>query len=98
MFQVKTDSGLLEYPIGRSAMFYYGYANQLDFGLREFRSNILPGLGQDERSLRVRWLTTDDTMGPFKRYINKFYRTFGSLPAGNETKLLKDRQSRVSHN
>ena len=87
IFQVKIRTGLITYPAGKSAMFYYGFASPLDTGLQTFRARILPELGKDEETLVVRWLTPPETKDRFKQYLDKFYINFGSLPAGNEIQL-----------
>ncbi|MFQ5651552.1 MAG: hypothetical protein ACE5IY_16575 [bacterium] len=89
LFQLKVQVGLLQYPLGKSAMFYYGYAEHLAYGLEKFRAEILPALEVDEEDLLVRWITPEDTLGRFKNHMDRFCASFGSLPLGNEALLQK---------
>ena len=89
LFQVKMQAGLLIYPTGKSAMFYYGYAENLAQGLNYFRSELLPLLEIDQEQLLARWLTAEDTKVRFQNHLNAFLNSFGSLPSGNEMLLQK---------
>lgn len=89
LFQIKTCEGLLQYPRGRSSMYYYGYAKQLNEDLLRFRNEILKMLEVDEKELRVRWMVAADTVERFQKHLDRFYAQFGSLPMGNELFLRK---------
>ena len=89
LFQVRIREGLINYPRGQSAMFYYGYAGNLERGLIKFRENILPLLEVNEEVLFVRWMPAEDTEACFQNYLNYFLTNFGSMPLGNEMLLRK---------
>ena len=55
LFQIKTREGLLSYPRGKSAMFYYGYSEDLNYGLQKFSRDILPRLKMTPETLFARW-------------------------------------------
>ena len=42
VFQIRILEGLLDYPTGKSTMFYYGYAENLNLNIAEFCTTILP--------------------------------------------------------
>ncbi len=86
LFQLRVAQCLLKYPKGRSAMFYYGYATNLQTGILQFEQNILPQL-QTTSPLLLRWMVTDNTEAVFKKQMHRFQTKFGSLPAGNEVFL-----------
>lgn len=89
LFQIKTCEGLLQYPHGRSSMYYYGYAKQLNEDLLRFRNEILKMLEVDEGELLVRWVVAVDTVERFQKHLDRFHAQFGSLPLGNELFLRK---------
>src|SRR3990172_6338055 len=80
VFQVKIKKGLIDYPTGKSAMFYYGYTNNLNKGLAQFCTEILPVLNIDSDLIVMRWLVVSDTETQFKKYMDLFLTKFGSLP------------------
>ena len=92
LFQVRLKSGLLEYPVGKSAMFYYGYAENLKIGCQQFVDSILPKLGQNAHDLLLRTMPLEAMADRFKPLIQQFARNFGSLPKGNEIylRILED--------
>ena len=92
LFQVKVKGGLLSYPKGKSAMFYYGYTSNLHRGAVNFRSKILPLLEVNEEALLIRWMSVKEVEAKFQLYLNTFYKRFGSLPLGNEMLLKKTNQ------
>jgi len=89
LFQVRVREGLLSYPKGKSAMFYYGYADNLNRGLTKFCKEILPLQEINQELLFVRWMTAEDTTTRFQNYLNSFVTNFGTLPLGNEMLLHK---------
>ena len=89
LFQLKLREGLLVYPQGKSAMFYYGYAENLFRGLKRFRREILPLLEVGEDVLFVRCMAAEDTEARFQNHLNFFQSNFGSIPLGNELLLKK---------
>jgi len=91
LFQVKNKEGLLTYPTGKTAMFYYGYANNLNFGLRLFKQNVLPVLDVQE-TLLARWMEAVDFESRFRRQLEQFASKFGSLPFGNDIYLKSQSQ------
>lgn len=97
LFQVKIRDGLFNYPTGQSAMFYYGYADNLFQGIANFLEQILPALDVDEHDLFVRTMPTETAESKFKQHLNFFHSNFGSLPYGNEL-LLKKMQETASSN
>lgn len=92
LFQVKVKGGLLSYPKGKSAMFYYGYTSNLRRGATNFRSKILPVLEVNEEVLLIRWMSVKEVEAKFQAYLSTFYKRFGSLPLGNEMLIKKTRQ------
>ncbi|MFQ5604993.1 MAG: hypothetical protein ACE5HS_17125 [bacterium] len=96
LFQIKVKDGLVNYPRGKSAMFYYGFAENLSQGLQNFRSRILPLLEVNESVLLIRWLATENTEAQFQNYLNSFFNNFGALPLGNEMQLHKQYQNQQS--
>ncbi|NIR49240.1 hypothetical protein GWO43_12220 [candidate division KSB1 bacterium] len=92
LFQLKVKGGLLTYPDGKSAMFYYGFAGNLNQGLQNFRQKILPLLEVNEEMLYLRWLATEDREARFQNHLNSFHSQFGTLPLGNEMLLQKQSQ------
>ncbi len=92
LFQIKAGGELLAYPTGKSAMVYYGYAEQLAHGLDTFKSDMLPVLELDDKELMVRWMAAEDKEERFKRYLDTFLSNFGSLPVGNEIWLQKSQE------
>lgn len=89
LFQVKVTKGLLIYPQGKSAMFYYGFAESLSGGVRIFRDNVLPLLEAEGEALVIRWMATADFAERFKKHLDTFVEKFGSLPLGNQRHLEK---------
>ncbi len=90
VFQVKILDVLLNYPSGKSAMFYYGYADNIRYGVKKFREEIVPLLHAGDLELMVRWMPVADVEDRFKKQLHFFQTNFGSLPAGNEL-LLKQK-------
>jgi len=82
LFQIKTDNSLLEYPTGKTAMFYYGFGANLKSGLKTFIAQILPKLGPPD-NLLIRWMETQDYKERFEKQLYNFELQFGSLPHGN---------------
>jgi hypothetical protein len=95
LFQVRVREGLLTYPQGRSAMFYYGYARNLRSGLTKFRNDVLPLLEANEKALFVRWMPAEDVEERFQNYLNYFLTNFGTMPLGNEM-LLRQRSKQIT--
>ncbi|MFQ5769490.1 MAG: hypothetical protein ACE5HX_03070 [bacterium] len=93
LFQIKVREGLLTYPQGKSAMFYYGLAVNLSRGLQKFRHEILPLLEINEDALLIRWLLVEDIPTRFQNHLNAFLANFGTMPLGNEMLLHKRNQS-----
>ncbi len=89
LFQIKTREGLLSYPRGKSAMFYYGYSEDLNYGLQKFSRDILPPLKMKAEILFARWMAAEDFEIRFKNQLDLFRSNFGSFPLGNEM-LLKE--------
>jgi hypothetical protein len=89
LFQIKIRDGLLDYPNGKSAMFYYGYANKLSSGLLKFLHEILPRLEVNPEALVIRWTPALDTEARFQKLLNSFVNNFGALPLGNAMQLSK---------
>ena len=87
LFQTKIRAGLLAYPRGKSAMFYYGYSADLNYGLQKFRQDILPGLKMQAETLLARWMAAEDFELRFKNQLDLFRSNFGSFPLGNEMRL-----------
>ncbi len=92
IFQVRVAEGLLSYPKGKSAMFYYGYASNLKNGLAGFVHNVLPLLEVNREVLLVRWMPVPDTEIRFQGYLEAFHAKFGTLPLGNELLLHRRAQ------
>jgi hypothetical protein len=90
LFQVRLAHGLISYPGGKSAMFYYGYAADLRQGIEVFRDKILPRLGRSEAELLVRWLVTKETERKIRSLLGQFVTKFESLPQGNAVQLRHD--------
>ena len=89
IFQVKVCDGLLSYPQGKSAMFYYGYAKILSQGLDYYLQELLPHLEINDDVLLVRWMPTEDTEARFQKQLQVFARSFGALPLGNQMWLAR---------
>ena len=89
LFQIKIREGLLSYPQGKSAMFYYGYSGDLNYGLQKFSQEILPLLKMKAEILFARWLAAEDFEIRFKNQLDFFHSNFGSFPIGNEMLLAK---------
>ena len=89
LFQIKMREGLLSYPRGKSAMFYYGYSEDLNYGLLKFSRDILPPLKMKAETLFARWMAAEDFEIRFKNQLDLFRSNFGSFPLGNEM-LLKE--------
>jgi hypothetical protein len=84
LFQVKVRDGLLNYPNGKSAMFYYGYAKKLSRGLDHYLQEVLPHLEINKEMLLVRWMPAEDTEARFQNQLHAFAKSFGALPLGNQ--------------
>ena len=93
LFQIKIREGLLAYPTGKSAMFYYGYSEDLNYGLVKFRQEILPQLKMQQDILLARWMETENFESQIQRYLHFFQSNFGSLPLGNEMLLQQNNES-----
>ncbi len=87
LFQIKIREGLLSYPQGKTAMFYYGYSEDLNYGLQKFNENILPILKMEPEILVARWMAAEDFEIRFKNQLDFFHSNFGSFPLGNEMLL-----------
>jgi hypothetical protein len=83
LFQVKMSQGLLSYPKGKSAMFYYGYGVNLQAGVTKFIADVLPLLEHAPDELLIRHMPTADFEKKFRLYLEQFSRAFGSMPRGN---------------
>ncbi|MCH8954398.1 hypothetical protein IIA28_03640 [candidate division KSB1 bacterium] len=90
LFQIKTREGLLSYPRGKSAMFYYGYSEDLNYGLQKFSRDILPPLKMTPETLFARWMAAEDFEIRFKNQLDLFRSNFGSFPLGNEMLLQQE--------
>ena len=90
LFQIKTREGLLSYPRGKSAMFYYGYSEDLNYGLQKFSRDILPRLKMTAETLFARWMAAEDFELRFKNQLDLFRSNFGSFPLGNEMLLQQE--------
>lgn len=84
LFQIKMREGLLGYPTGKSAMFYYGYSSDLASGLKKFCKEVLPLFEINANALLVRWMAAEDTEERFRNHLNAFLKNFGTMPLGNE--------------
>lgn len=93
LFQIKIRDGLLKYPSGKSAMFYYGFATNLNRGLLKFLNEILPLLEASTDALVIRWMSAADFEARFQNLLNSFVSTFGALPLGN-ARLLEKKEVR----
>ncbi len=89
LFQIKVREGLLNYPTGKSAMFYYGFAINLNRGLLKFQNEILPLLEISTDALVIRWMSAADFETRFQSLLNSFVSNFGALPLGNAMLLQK---------
>lgn len=87
IFQVKLKRGLLKYPSGRSAMLYYGYAENLQEGGRHFRQRVLPHISYSEDDLLLRYMPAADYAERFRAHLARFCSSFNAMPAGNEIYL-----------
>jgi hypothetical protein len=83
LFQVRVKGELLRYPLGKTAMFYYGYAANLEQGCQLFVGEILPLLAYPADELLLRTMATADVDARFRALLHKFSTSFGSLPKGN---------------
>ncbi len=84
VFQLRIDEGLLDYPTGKSTMFYFGYAENLNRSLDEFNKNILPYLDRTPDKLLLRWLPDPNAKARFEKRMNAFVNKFSCMPFGNE--------------
>lgn len=89
LFQIKISEGLLSYPTCKTAMFYYGYSEDLNYGLQKFSQEILPLLKMQAEILLARWMAAEDFEIRFKKQLDFFRSNFGSFPLGNEMLLEK---------
>ena len=89
LFQVKVREGLVTYPRGKSAMFYYGYANDLRKGLDYFRTTVLQKLEIGEDAVLCRCMPAVNHETRFQNHLNTFFNNFGALPKGNQSLLRK---------
>ncbi|MFQ5865218.1 MAG: hypothetical protein ACE5IW_08340 [bacterium] len=89
LFQIRVREGLLTYPKGKSAMFYYGYASNLKHGLVKFRKDVLSVLEANEDAFYVRWMPAEDVEERFQNHLKFFLTNFGSMPLGNAMLLQK---------
>jgi hypothetical protein len=89
LFQIRVREGLLNYPHGKSAMFYYGFAHNLQQGLIKFQADILPILELNAQALFIRWMPVPDFDARFQVLLNSFVSSFGALPLGNAMLLQK---------
>jgi len=87
LFQIKIREGLMSYPQGKTAMFYYGYSEDLNYGLQKFQQDILPLLKMKAEILFARWMAAEDFELRFKNQLDLFRSNFGSFPLGNEMLL-----------
>jgi len=83
VFQVRAKAGLLRYPRGRSAMLFYGAAQDLRAGIAAFRLQVVPRWEQPETALWIRWKPARDPDAALRAYLDLFQRRFGTLPARN---------------
>lgn len=89
LFQVRLEDSLLSYPTGKSAMYFYGYTDNLQQGFTNFQQAVLPNLDLCSSVLLMRWMQAEDFEDRFKRHLDAFYHKFGSYPQGNEA-ILKN--------
>ena len=94
LFQVRVKRALLAYPGGKTAMYYYGYAADLQQGCRQFIHEILPKLDITADGLLLRTMVTDDVAHKFQQLLQKFSLQFGALPHGNTAWLAILQQTR----
>jgi len=83
VFQVRVKAGLLAYPRGKSAMLFYGAAQDLRAGIAAFRLQVVPRWEQPETALWIRWKPARDPDAALRAYLDLFQGRFGALPARN---------------
>ena len=79
VFQLRLPEGLLEYPLGKSAMVHYE-------GARCLFSSILQYLENNPNNLLCRHLVIDgdsDPQGMYESVLERFTRRFGAAPNPN---------------
>ena len=81
VIQVKTSGTLRRYPKGKSAMLWYGSADNCRTTLKQ----LLPKLAAafPHESLRWRVRTTDNAPQEHQRLLVRFIQRFGAPPIGN---------------
>jgi len=83
VFQVRVREGLHAYPRGRSAMLFYGAAQDLRREIAVFRSRTLSRWKEPEAHLWIRWKPARDPETALRAHLELFQRRFGALPARN---------------
>lgn len=81
VLQIKTSGSLRRYPKGKSAMLWYGSADNCRATLKQ----LLPKLAAafPHESLRWRVRTTDNATQEYQRLLDRFIGRFGTSPHGN---------------
>ena len=93
LYEVKVERRLVEYPVGRSAMVYYGKTDDGNPSLR--RLVLRDWFGADKEAIRTlweahgplvfRWAATDAPDREHDRRLRLFTERFGRPPWGNPT-------------
>lgn len=81
--QVRRAQGLVDYPTGKSAMVWYGYAST---NARDVLNSVLAGaLANGEEQHEFRWIEGSDQARETLEVVwAKFQRRFGSPPIFNQ--------------
>lgn len=83
--QVRRASGLVEYPTGKSAMVWYGFARtNARSVLRKVFAEEPHNTGEEQPRHEFRFIEGDEARGTLEKVWAKFQRRFGSPPILNQ--------------
>lgn len=82
--QVRRTGGLVDYPSGKSAMVFYGLADDVAARLAELFDDELAAPGtRGFGSLQFRYYIGDDPRGYIEKVLHRFVQRFGRPPLFN---------------
>jgi len=78
MFQIRVKSGLIDYPTGKSAMVYYGCAENMQLEISQIAAQ------REAENFLCRHQSTNEPAVLLERMQDRFRKRFGVLPCWPE--------------
>lgn len=81
IFQIRVAKGLLDYPRGKSAMLYYGWADDLGARVTAFAHSHPGADWLCRHTIEMTKHEADNLHQTFEQLVSQFERRFGTPPA-----------------